>query len=65
MFYSRSKNIEIKYHYIHELDQDKEIEFEFCSYENQVTDIFTKPLKTNVCLKLKKMMGILKLKDLV
>ena len=30
---------------------------EFCCYDNQVIDIFTKPIKIKTLLKLKKMMG--------
>ena len=45
--------------------KDNEIVVEFCSSEEQVADIFTKPLKTDVFLKLKKILGMMKLEGLV
>ena len=59
MFHGRSKHINIKFHYIRELVKNQEIELEFCRSENQVADIFTKPLKTNVFEKLKMMLGVI------
>ena len=48
MFHGRSKHISIKFYYIREL--------EFCRSEDQVTNIFTKPLKTDMFEKLKMML---------
>ena len=59
MFHGRSKHISIKFHYIRELVKNQEIELEFCRSEDQVADIFTKPLKTNVFEKLKMMLGVI------
>ena len=59
MFHGRSKHISIKFHYIKELVKNQEIELEFCRSEDQVTDIFTKPLKTDVFDKLKMMFGVI------
>ena len=59
MFHGRSKHISIKFHYVRELVKNQEIELEFCRSEDQVADIFTKPLKTNVFEKLKMMLGVI------
>ena len=59
MFHGRSKHISIKFHYIRELVKNQEIELEFCRSEDQVTDIFTRPLKTDVFEKLKMMFGVI------
>ena len=59
MFHGRSKHISIKFHYIRELVKNQEIELEFCRSEDQVVDIFTKPLKTDAFEKLKIMFGVI------
>ena len=43
---------------------DKEIELEFVRSEDQVADIFTKPLKVELFLKMKKLMGMMKFEEL-
>jgi len=58
VFHGRSKHIDIKHHYIRDLIRDKEIVVEHCTSEDQIADIFTKPLKVNLFLKLKKMLGM-------
>ena len=59
MFYGRSKHISIKFHYIKELVKNQEIELEFCRLKDQVANIFTKLLKTDVFKKLKIMLGVI------
>jgi hypothetical protein len=51
--------LSIKHHYIQDLIKDKEIVVEYCTSEYQIADIFTKPLKTNVFLKMKNMLGMI------
>ena len=56
--HSRSKHIDMKYHYVREQVKDNVIELIYCRTEDQVADIFTKALKTEVFLKLKQMLGM-------
>ena len=42
--YSRSKYIDIKHHFIRDHVQKGNIELRFINIENQIADIFTKPL---------------------
>ena len=42
--HSKSKHIEILYHFIHDLVEDKIKSLEFIHMNNQKADIFTKPL---------------------
>ena len=49
VFHGKSNYIDIKFHYTNDLVKDKEIMFEFCSSENQVTNIFTKSIKGKHC----------------
>ena len=62
VFHERSKHIEIKFHFIRELIQNQKIAIDYCKSEDQVTDIFTKPLKVELFLKLKKMLGMMRFK---
>ena len=42
--HSKSKHIEIRYHFIQDLVEDKVVCLEFIHTDNQKVDIFTKPL---------------------
>uniref|UniRef100_M1A7P8 Copia-type reverse transcriptase n=1 Tax=Solanum tuberosum TaxID=4113 RepID=M1A7P8_SOLTU len=64
IFHGHSKHIDIKWHFIRDLVQDKEIMVEYCKTEEQVVDIFTKPLKLELFIKLKKMLGMVTFEDL-
>lgn len=60
VLHGRSKHIDIKYHFIRELLHEKVIEVDYCRTEEQVADIFTKVLKMEIFVKLKKMLGMSK-----
>jgi hypothetical protein len=58
-FHQRTKHIDIKYHFIREKHQDKEIEIVYTSTENQLPDdLFTKPLPTPRFNQLRKQIGV-------
>ena len=42
--HSRTKHIDIRYHYIRETLCDKIIELEYCPTEHMIADLLTKPL---------------------
>ena len=65
VFHGRSKHIDIRVHKIRELVNEKEVVIEYCPTEEQVADIFTKPLKTKLFSKLKKMLGIINSASLI
>lgn len=64
VLHGRSKHIDIKYHFIRELVREKVIEVDYCRTEDQVADIFTKALKMETFVKLKKMLGMSKFEEL-
>ena len=64
VFHGRSKHIDIKYHFIRDLVQDREIVVDYCKTEEQVADVFTKRLKLELFIKLKMMLGMVKFEDL-
>lgn len=44
VFHKRTKHIDIRYHFIREKTESKEIKVEYVPSENQLVDIFTKPI---------------------
>ena len=44
MFHDRSKHIDLKYHYIRDIVQKGVVKLQYTSTDEQVADIFTKPL---------------------
>ena len=58
MFHSRTKHIDIKYHFIREAKENKEIQLKHCKTEEQLTDIFTKALPREKFKLLREMIGV-------
>lgn len=58
VLHGRSKHIQVRYHYLRELVSDGVIELEYCSTEEQIADMMTKPLKLEAFEKLRKYMGV-------
>ncbi|CBI35129.3 unnamed protein product, partial [Vitis vinifera] len=54
VLHGRSKHIDVKYYFLRDLSNDGVIDLVYCRSENQVADIFTKPLKLAVFLELRK-----------
>ena len=44
VMYKKTQHIAIKYHYLRELVQDKEVKMEYVNTKEKITDIFTKAL---------------------
>ena len=58
VLHGRSKHIDVKYHFLRDLAKDGVINLIFCRSEDQVADIFTKPLKTPLFHKLRELLGV-------
>ncbi|KAK2984034.1 hypothetical protein RJ640_001195 [Escallonia rubra] len=58
VFHDRSKHIDTRYHFIHESIAKKEVQVKFVKFEDQVVDIFTKPLNREVFEKLWSRLGV-------
>jgi len=43
-FHNRTKHMKIKFHAIKQFQQEGELELCYCTFEDQLADIFTKPL---------------------
>ena len=44
LIHTKTKHIAIKYHYVRELVQDKEVKMEYINTKEKIADIFTKEL---------------------
>lgn len=61
----RCKHIYVRYHFLKDLIKDEIIDLDYCRSEDQVADIFTKPLSLATFLKLRKLLGVCSLEELV
>jgi hypothetical protein len=57
--HSKSKHIPIKYHYLRDQAENKNIKLEYVPTQEQVADIFKKPLSRDVFEYLKKKLGVI------
>jgi len=57
VFHQRSKHIDIQYHFLRDQVGKNMIKLEYCRSEDQIADIFTKPLKINASIKLRDLLG--------
>ena len=46
--HAKTKHTAIKYHYVRELVEDKQVKMEYINSKEQIVDIFTKPLPKDV-----------------
>lgn len=65
VLHRKSKHIDMRFHFLHDLCKDGVIDIVFCCSENQITDILTKPLKLVAFVKLRSMLGVCSSKDVV
>jgi len=58
VYHERSKHIDTRHHFIQEHVNNNEVELISCKTNDQVADIFTKPLKEETFIRLKLMFGM-------
>ena len=63
VMHSKTKHIAIKYHFVRELVQDKEIRLEYVHTKEQIDDIFKKPLPKDALLYLRGKLGVTPLSE--
>ena len=61
VMHSKTKHIAIKYHLLRELVQEKEVRLEYFNTNEQVANIFTKPLPKDAFLYLRGKLGVIPL----
>lgn len=60
VYHDRSKHIDMRYHYIRECITRKDVHLKYMKTHDQVTDIFTKPLKKEDFIRLRSLIGVTK-----
>ncbi|KAL1549226.1 hypothetical protein AAHA92_17356 [Salvia divinorum] len=58
VFHNRSKHIDTRFHYIRECVAHQEFQVEYMKSQDQVADIFTKPLKYEDIIKFRTLLGM-------
>ena len=58
MFHDRSKHIEIKYHFIRDKVQKGAIQLQYIPTDEQLADIFTKPLEKGKFVPFRDKLGV-------
>lgn len=58
VLHGRSKHIDVKFYFLRDLCKDKEIDLLHCKSEDQAADIFTKAVKRELFMKLRKLIGL-------
>ena len=61
VMHSKTKHIGIKYYFLRELVQEKEVRLEYMNTKEQIVDIFTKPFSKDAFLYLRGKLGVLPL----
>ena len=64
VMHSKTKHIAIKYHFVRELVQVKEVRLEYVHTKEQIADIFTKPLPKDAFLYLRGKLGVTPLSEI-
>ena len=59
--HTKTKHTAIKYHFLRELVQDKDVGLKYINTKEYVTDIFTKPLPKDAFLYLRGKLGVIPL----
>lgn len=57
-FHHRTKHIDIRYKFIREQYESKQLDVNYCNSDMQIADILTKPLVKDRFLKLRNLIGI-------
>jgi len=63
VLHGKSKHIEVRFHYLRDLVNGDVVKLEYCPTEDQVADIFTKPLKLEQFEKLRALLGMVNMSE--
>ena len=59
VMHAKTKYISIKYHYVRELVEEKEVKMEYVNSKEHIVDIFTKPLSKDAYEYLRGKLGVI------
>ena len=63
VMHTKTKHIAIKYHFLRESVQDKELRLEYVNTKEQIVDIFSKPLPKDAFLYIRGKLGVIPLSE--
>ena len=63
VMHGRSKHIDVRFHFLRELTKDGTVQLVYCNTQEQVADVMTKPLKRDVFVKLRNLLGVCSLQN--
>ncbi|XP_055823261.1 uncharacterized protein LOC129891801 [Solanum dulcamara] len=63
VLHGRSKHIDVKFYFLRDLSNNETIELIYYRSEDQIADIFTKALKMESFMKLRRLLGVFTIKD--
>ena len=63
VMHRRTKHINVRYHYLHDLSSQEVVKLVYCRTQNQIADIMTKSIKLDQFLKLRKLLGVQSIDD--
>ena len=58
VMHGRSKHIDVGFHFLRDLTNDGVVKLEYCGSKAQLADIMTKPLKLEVFIRLRELLGV-------
>ena len=62
VYHGRTKHIEVRYHFIRNCMEEDKVKVKYIRTEDQLADLFTKPLGITKFLEFRKKIGIVKVK---
>ena len=63
VMHGRSKHIDVRFHFLRDLTKEGVVELVHCGTQDQIADVMTKPLKLDMFLKLRELMGVHEVPD--
>jgi len=64
VLHGRSKHIDVRFHFLRDLAKEGAVELCYCKSDEQIADIFTKPLKVDSFLKLRALLGMCSIEEI-
>jgi hypothetical protein len=58
VMHGRSKHIDVRFHFLRDLTKDGVVKLEHCGSKDQLADLMTKPLRLEVFVRLRKLIGV-------
>lgn len=58
VMHGRSKHIDVRFHFLRDLANDRVVELMHCGSKDQLADIMKKPLKLDLFLKMREQLGV-------